>query len=335
MLNCSGGWKLIVTDIGRGRLAVNRRARYDTATHGSPRPRAPDLGGGSRPRPDEDGGDRARRRRRGARAPSTARDRRDHRRGDGPRGGGAARRPRPRGGAAPGHRLYRRRVCRRVPGNRILAASHGDRAARGSGAQPGTTRPFPPRGRQRALGPRTARGHRGRRDANPAHGRRADRVPRRDEKTLGRPAHGRVPERRLPRGPVRELDRAGGAPRVGTRDGARLPARQPALAQRGDPRRADELRAGGRAPGVLRVPCDVADPEGVRTLAREAETRLGHVDILVNNAGISHSASVQKTTLEDWQRTLTVNATGPFLCIQAFLPGMLARGWGRVVNIAS
>src|SRR6266571_2593900 len=83
------------------------------------------------------------------------------------------------------------------------------------------------------------------------------------------------------------------------------------------------------------VPCDVADPEGVRTLAREAETRLGHVDILVNNAGISHSASVQKTTLEDWQRILTVNATGPFLCIQAFLPGMLARGWGRVVSIAS
>src|SRR3989449_4932685 len=131
MLNWSGGWKLIVTDIGRGRLAVNRRARYDTATNGSPRPGAPDLGGGSRPRPDEDGGDRARRRRRGTRAPSTARDRRDHRRGDGPRGGGPARRPRPRGGAAPGHRLYRRRVCRRFPRHRILAAGHGDRTARG------------------------------------------------------------------------------------------------------------------------------------------------------------------------------------------------------------
>src|SRR5947208_951398 len=424
MLNCSGSWKLIVTDIGRGRLAVNRRARYDTATHGSPRPRAPDLGGGSRPRPDEDGGDRARRRRRGARAPSTARDRRDHRRGDGARGGGAARRPRPRGGAAPGHRLYRRRVCRRVPGNRILAAGHGGRAARGPGPQPCTTRPFPPRGRQRAPGPRTSGGHRGRSDANSARGRRPDRVPRRDEKTLGRPAHGRVPERRLPRGPVRELDRAGGAPRVGTGDGAALPARPPALAQWGDSRRADQLRAGGRAPRVLRVPgsgssgrgrphdrglgwdsrrsgargaramtlagrgavvtggsrgiglavaralaeagaavvvaarapdrlqavaaelgaagrrawavaCDVADPEGVRTLAREAESRLGHVDILVNNAGISHSAPVQKTTLEDWNRLLTVNATAPFLCTQAFLPGMLARGWGRVVNIAS
>src|SRR5207249_6417844 len=73
-------------------------------------------------------------------------------------------------------------------------------------------------------------------------------------RTPARPRHGRVPERRLPRGPVRELDRAGGAPRVGTRDGARLPARQPALAQRGDPRRANELRAGRRAPRVLRVP---------------------------------------------------------------------------------
>src|SRR2546429_3567490 len=45
-----------------------------------------------------------------------------------------------------------------------------------------------------------------------------------------------------------------------------------------------------------------------RTLAREAESRLGHVDILVNNAGISHSAPVQKTTLEDWNRLLTVRS---------------------------
>src|SRR5207247_8073596 len=96
---------------------------------------------------------------------------------------------------------------------------------------------------------------------------------------------------------------------------------------------AAELGAAGRGAGA--VACEVAGREGVRTLAREAETRLGHVDILVNNAGISHSAPVQKTTLEDWNRLLTVNATGPFLCTQAFLPGMLARGWGRGVTIAS
>src|SRR5438477_511400 len=314
MLNCSGGWKLIVTDIGRGRLAVNRRARYDTATHGSPRPRAPDLGGGSRPRPDEDGGHRAGRRRRGARAPPAARDRRDHRRGDGPRGGGAARRPRPRGAAAPGHRLYRRRVCRRVPRHRILAAGHGDRAARGPGAQPGTTRPFPPRRRQRALGPRASRGHRGRRHTNPARGPGAVTL-------AGRGAVVTGGSRGIGLAVARALAEAGAAVVVAARGPDGLEAAARAL-----------CAAGRRA---WAVPCDVADPEGVRTLAREAETRLGHVDILVNNAGISHSASVQKTTLEDWQRILTANATGPFLCIQAFLPGMLARGWGRVVNIAS
>src|SRR5207247_2685821 len=67
----------------------------------------------------------------------------------------------------------------------------------------------------------------------------------------------------------------------------------------------------------------------------DAVTPSGHDDIHANNSGISHSSPVQKTTLEDWNRLLTVNATGPFLCTQAFLPGMLARGWGRVVNIAS
>ena len=96
---------------------------------------------------------------------------------------------------------------------------------------------------------------------------------------------------------------------------------------------ATELRAaGGRA---WAVSCDVTDLANVQALARAAETHLGHVDILVNNAGISHSAPLQKITLADWNRTLTVNATGTFLCTQAFLPRMVERRWGRVVNIAS
>ena len=94
-----------------------------------------------------------------------------------------------------------------------------------------------------------------------------------------------------------------------------------------------ELRAaGGRA---WAVSCDVTNLANVQALARAAETHLGHVDILVNNAGISHSAPLQKITLEDWNRILTVNATGTFLCTQAFLPRMVERRWGRVVNIAS
>lgn len=85
------------------------------------------------------------------------------------------------------------------------------------------------------------------------------------------------------------------------------------------------------------VPCDVAEPEDVTRLVAEAAdlSPTGLVDILVNNAGVAHSAPVVKTELEDWDRLLAVNATGTFLCTRAFLPAMVERGWGRVVNVAS
>lgn len=90
--------------------------------------------------------------------------------------------------------------------------------------------------------------------------------------------------------------------------------------------------AGGRAWAFR---CDVADETGVAALARAVEAEAGHVDILINNAGIALAAPLAKTSLADWQRVMTVNATGTFLCTRAWLPGMVARGWGRVVNIAS
>ena len=62
---------------------------------------------------------------------------------------------------------------------------------------------------------------------------------------------------------------------------------------------------------------------------------MGQVDVLVNCAGISRSAKLAATTLEDWETQMAVNATGTFLCTKAFLPGMLERGWGRVINVAS
>jgi len=79
------------------------------------------------------------------------------------------------------------------------------------------------------------------------------------------------------------------------------------------------------------LPCDVTDPESVRGLAADA----GPADILVNSAGIATSAPVKSLPLEEWNRTIAVNATGTFLCTQAFLPGMVERRWGRVVNVAS
>jgi NAD(P)-dependent dehydrogenase (short-subunit alcohol dehydrogenase family) len=96
---------------------------------------------------------------------------------------------------------------------------------------------------------------------------------------------------------------------------------------------AAELSDAGHA--AWAVPCDVTDEASVRALAEAAAERLGHVDILINNAGTAHSAPLHKTTLEDWNRLLAVNATGAFLCARAFAPGMTQRGWGRIVTIAS
>jgi NAD(P)-dependent dehydrogenase (short-subunit alcohol dehydrogenase family) len=92
------------------------------------------------------------------------------------------------------------------------------------------------------------------------------------------------------------------------------------------------VKAGGKAWAIT---CDVTDAASVHSLAQAAGRRAGAVDILINNAGAAHSAPLAKTTLEDWNRVLAVNATGTFLCTQAFLPAMLLRKQGSVVNVAS
>ena len=96
---------------------------------------------------------------------------------------------------------------------------------------------------------------------------------------------------------------------------------------------AAELRAEGHK--AVAVPCDVTDELAVRALGESARTSLGHVDIVVNNAGEASSAPVAKLAPADWRRALDVIATGTFLCTREFLPGMLARRWGRVVQVAS
>ncbi|HUP53797.1 MAG TPA: SDR family NAD(P)-dependent oxidoreductase [Longimicrobiales bacterium] len=83
------------------------------------------------------------------------------------------------------------------------------------------------------------------------------------------------------------------------------------------------------------VTCDVADEASVKALAAEAVKLLGTVDVLVNNAGIALSNPVKRLPLEEWNRIMAINATGTFLCTRAFIQGMIDRGWGRVINVAS
>ncbi len=83
------------------------------------------------------------------------------------------------------------------------------------------------------------------------------------------------------------------------------------------------------------VAADVADPAAVQQAFAQARAALGPLAILVNNAGAAESAPFLKTSFELWQRMLSVNLTGSFLCTQAALPDMLEAGWGRIVNIAS
>jgi NAD(P)-dependent dehydrogenase (short-subunit alcohol dehydrogenase family) len=89
--------------------------------------------------------------------------------------------------------------------------------------------------------------------------------------------------------------------------------------------------AGDQVIGVGRATCDVTDEEQVNQLFQT----VGPVDVLVNNAGIAQGAPVARTTLDAWREHLAVNATGAFLCTRAVLDGMIERGDGRIVTVAS
>ena len=89
---------------------------------------------------------------------------------------------------------------------------------------------------------------------------------------------------------------------------------------------------GGRS---LIVRGDVSSPEQVNLMVQEVTAALGPVDLLVNNAGVFHFVSHDETTIEVWRQTLDVNLTGAYLVTWAVKPGMIERGFGRIVNIAS
>lgn len=80
---------------------------------------------------------------------------------------------------------------------------------------------------------------------------------------------------------------------------------------------------------------DVSDPDQVDRMVEATAERFGRIDILVNNAGICPMVPWDRTTLDSWNRMLSVNLTSAFLCSRAVLPHMRKRNFGRLVHISS
>jgi 3-oxoacyl-[acyl-carrier protein] reductase len=102
-----------------------------------------------------------------------------------------------------------------------------------------------------------------------------------------------------------------------------------------------EAMAGGlqkHGSRAIAVGVDVARPESILTLVDKVLQEFGRIDVLVNDAAYNKwipFAQLQELRMEDWTRILSVNLTGPFVCIQAVAPVMKKQGQGRIVNVSS
>lgn len=97
----------------------------------------------------------------------------------------------------------------------------------------------------------------------------------------------------------------------------------------------EAARTLGNPERVLAIRADVSDPGSVQDAVQKAKEKFGRIDALVNNAGIAVFKPILEVTLEDWQRVMAVNLTGPFLMTQATAPLMRDQGGGAIVNITS
>jgi 3-oxoacyl-[acyl-carrier protein] reductase len=85
----------------------------------------------------------------------------------------------------------------------------------------------------------------------------------------------------------------------------------------------------------IHVPCDVSDEASVAAMVARVRAELGDVDILVNDAGTMGQFPFHELTAAEWDRVLGVNLRGVFLCTRAVIDGMLERGRGKIINVAS
>jgi 3-hydroxybutyrate dehydrogenase len=80
---------------------------------------------------------------------------------------------------------------------------------------------------------------------------------------------------------------------------------------------------------------DMSQPAQIADMLRACEAEFGACDVLVNNAGIQHLARIEDFPVERWDAIIAINLSSAFHTMRAALPGMKARGWGRILNIAS
>ena len=81
--------------------------------------------------------------------------------------------------------------------------------------------------------------------------------------------------------------------------------------------------------------CDVTDEQAVQTLVKQIETDVGTIDILVNNAGIIRRVPMLDMSAEEFRKVIDVDLNAPFIVAKAVLPGMIAKGHGKIINICS
>jgi 3-hydroxybutyrate dehydrogenase len=86
---------------------------------------------------------------------------------------------------------------------------------------------------------------------------------------------------------------------------------------------------------VAYCPADISKPAEIRDMVKATVEQFGGVDILVNNAGIQHVAKVVDFPEERWDAVIAINLSAAFHAAKAALPHMTAKGWGRIINIAS
>ena len=99
---------------------------------------------------------------------------------------------------------------------------------------------------------------------------------------------------------------------------------------------AELARASASKLGATVLHCDISDWDSVQAAAQKTETQFGRIDVLVNSAGVAGAnAVVEDYPIEEWNKIISVNLNGTFHTNRAVIAGMKARGYGRIVNIAS